>query len=201
MIRSVTGSTGPLLIIAGLSLDSGWALSGAAFDRLLAMLADDRDVAAAAYGQLRLRIVGLQRWWGSLDPETLADVTLDRAARKLQEGAPVERDDFGAYVRGVARLVFYEAARQPGTVPIVHEPVAEATADSDARLDSLDDCLDTLSPADRRLVLRYYDSGNQILARRHMARELGITPTALRIRTHRLRTRLEDCVMSRLQRP
>ena len=184
-----------------MSLDSGLALSGAAFERLLAILADDRDAAAAAYGQLRLRIVGLQRWWGSADPDTLADVTLDRAARKLHEGAQVARDDFGAYVRGVARLVFYEATRQPATVPIVQDPVAEETTDADARLDSLDDCLQTLSAGDRRMVLRYYDSSNQIAARRQMARELGITPTALRIRTHRLRTRLEDCVTSRLQQP
>jgi DNA-directed RNA polymerase specialized sigma24 family protein len=183
-----------------LSVDSGWTLSGAAFDRLLAMLADDRESAALAYGQLRTRTAGLMRWWGAADPETLADLALDRAARKLQEGAPVERGDFGAYVRGVARMVFYEAARVPTTIATEVEVVADEVVADPVPLDCLDECLDRLSPEDRRLVLRYYDGSNQIALRRELSRELGISPTALRIRTHRLRTRLEACVTDCVRR-
>jgi len=183
-----------------LALDSGWTLSAGAFDRLLAILDDDRDVAAEAYGQLRQRVVGLHRWWGAADPDALADLTLDRAARKLQEGAPVERQDFGAYVRGVARMVFYEAARQPAAVALEHEPAFETIAADEAPLDCLDECLNSLSADDRRLVLRYYDGANQIATRQDLARQLDISPTALRIRTHRLRVRLEACVTSCVQR-
>lgn len=183
-----------------LAVDSGWTLSSGAFDRLLAILDDDRDAAAVAYGQLRERVVGLQRWWGAADPDGLADLTLDRAARKLQEGASVERGDFGAYVRGVARMVFYEAARQPRPIGLDREPLAESRVAEQAPLDCLDDCLSTLEATDRRLVLRYYDGRDQIAERRHLAKEMGISPTALRLRTHRLRTRLEGCVTSCLKR-
>jgi len=181
------------------AVDSGWTLSGAAFEGLLAILADDRDQAAVAYGELRQRIVGLQRWWGAIDPDGLADLTLDRAARKLHEGAPVDRGDFGAYVRGVARMVFYEASRQASPLALDRDPVAEVEATNESTLQALDECLNSLSPDDRRLVLRYYDGANQIAVRQRLASELAITPTALRLRTHRLRNRLEACVTSRLQ--
>ena len=181
-------------------MESRWTLTPAAFEGLLSFLASDRDHAAAAYGELRQRIVGLHRWWGAADPETLADLTLDRAARKLQEGASVERGDFGAYVRGVARMVFFEAARQPAPLVLDREPIAEVESGNETALRALDDCLATLSPDDRRLVLRYYDGGNQIAVRQRLAGELNLTPSALRLRTHRIRLRLEDCVSSRLRR-
>ena len=175
-------------------------MSSGAFDRLLAILDDDRDAAAIAYGELRQRVAGLLRWWGADDPDELADLTLDRAARKLQEGASVERGDFGAYVRGVARMVFYEAAREPRPVGLDREPLAESVAAEQAPLDCLDQCLASLDPRDQRLVLRYYDGRDQIAERRQLARELGISQTALRLRTHRLRTRLEGCVTACLKR-
>ena len=88
-----------------------WRLTPTAFDRLLQALDSDRDRAALAYEQLRRRIVGLMRWWGALPAEELADQTLDRVARKLEEGAPIQPGSFGAYVRGVARMIFYEWSR------------------------------------------------------------------------------------------
>ena len=183
-----------------MAVDSGWTLSSGAFDRLLAILDDDRDAAAVAYGELRQRVVGLHRWWGAADPDTLADLTLDRAARKLDEGAAVERSDFGAYVRGVARMVFYEAVRQPRPVGLEREPIAELYASEQLPLDCLDQCLASLDPADRQLVLRYYDGSDHIAERKRLSREMNITPTALRLRTHRLRGRLEACVSSCLKR-
>lgn len=179
---------------------SEWLLTSGAFDRLLAILDEDRDAAAVAYGQLRQRVVGLLRWWGAADPDGLADLTLDRAARKLHEGASVERSDFGAYVRGVARMVFYEAARQPGPVGLDHEPREDTAAAEQAPLDCLDECLAALEAGDRRLVLRYYDGRDQSTERRQLAGEMGISSTALRLRTHRLRKRLEGCVSSCLKR-
>ena len=181
-------------------MESSWTLSTAAFEGLLSFLADDRDQAAVAYGELRHRIVSLHRWWGAADPDSLADLTLDRAARKLQEGASVERGDFGAYVRGIARMVFFEAARQPAPLALERDPIAETETTNEAELRALDACLGALTPDDRRLVLRYYDGASKIAARQQLARELGLTPAALRLRTHRIRARLEDCVSSRLRR-
>src|SRR4051794_15409493 len=88
-------------------------VSAEAFQRLLGALDAERDRAASAYEQLRERTIGLLRWWGAPDAEDLADLTFDRVARKLDEGAVVPQSSLGAYVRGVARMIFYEARRRP----------------------------------------------------------------------------------------
>ena len=173
-------------------------LTAQAFERLLGILDADRDRAGAAYEHLRERVAGLLHWWGSPWPLDLADETMDRVARKLQEGVEVPRERLPAYVRGVARMVFYEAARRPRedelpetldlTAPVGHEEKEES-------LRCLDRCLQTLSPADRDCVLRYYSNEeSKTNVRRALAASLGVSATALRIRTSRLRGRLETCV-------
>lgn len=177
----------------------GWSLTANALDRLLLALGSDRERAAIEYERLHERVAGLLRWWGSARADELADETLDRVARKLEEGAEIPRGSLGAYVRGVARMVFYEAARRVEADPLPDEiDITAAPADEgkERSLACLDRCLATLPPADRDCVLRYYGGGEQraIDSRRALAASLGISPTALRIRTFRLRDRLERCV-------
>jgi len=176
-----------------------WDLTADTFERLLEALDPDRERAAVAYERLRYRVIGLLRWWGSAAAEQLADDTLDRVARKLQEGAQIAPGSLGAYVRGVARLVFYESTREP-LVPLAgREPEMPAPNDASEAADCLDRCLASWGAADRDLLLRYYDAGKASDLRRQMADGLGISATALRIRTHRLRTRLERCVTTCLK--
>lgn len=177
-----------------------WKLTPAAFERLLAALDPDRERAAAAYEGLRERIIGLFRWWGASRCEDLADETLDRAARKLDEGAIVPRGSLGPYFRGIARLVFYESTREPLT-PIEDLDVATENDDRDdeTALACLDRCLAAIDDAERSLVLRYYSGAKQSIARQALADELRITLRALRIRTHRVRARLEACVTACLE--
>ncbi|MBZ5556045.1 MAG: sigma-70 family RNA polymerase sigma factor [Acidobacteriia bacterium] len=184
-------------------MSTRWTLTSNALDRLLAALDEDRDRAALAYEQLRQRIIGLLGWWGAASAEDLADETLDRVARKLEEGAVIADGSLGAYVRGVARLVFYEWTRRPRAphdVGAAGELIVAAADEPDGEdvLDNLDRCLDALSPDDRSLVLRYYGDGKAADVRRALAAELGISQTALRIRAHRLRDRLERKVIAGL---
>jgi DNA-directed RNA polymerase specialized sigma24 family protein len=171
-----------------------WRLSPAAFERLLAALDSDRDRAAASYATLRRRVAGLLEWWGAADPDTLADVTLDRVARKLEEGTTINDDSFGAYVRGVARMVFYESARERRAQRDVLPRPAGDDEEIERRHACLDRCLTALSEVERSLVLRYYEGGRKVDVRRALAHEHGLSMTALRIRLHRLRQRLEQCV-------
>jgi len=172
----------------------------AAFDRLLAALDADRDRASEAYERLRERTAGLFRWWGAADADDLADLTLDRVARRLEDGVSIAHGSFGAYVRGVARMVFYESTRRPRLHPADAWHLAPpASSDSDL-LDCLESSLAALDPFDRHLVLRYYDEGKPAEVRRRLAEELGLTIPALRIRVHRLRMRLERCVQGRRAR-
>jgi DNA-directed RNA polymerase specialized sigma24 family protein len=174
-----------------------WQLTATAFERFLRTLDPDRDRAAVAYEALRERISGLFEWWGAPRAAELADETLDRVARKVEEGAVIAEGSLGAYVRGVARLVFYESTRERTDQLSDGELAAEsASDDSEPALACLDHCLDTLPANDRTLVLRYYEGGRRADARQLLADENGVSMTALRIRTHRLRRKLEQCVTS-----
>ena len=102
-------------------------------------------------------------------------------------------------MRSVARIVYYESLRQEkreaAAAEIAPAPRAEEP-DSERSLQALDTCLETLPPEDRQLILDYHagPDGSNITARRRLAARLGLSATALRIRAHRLRTRLERCV-------
>ena len=176
-----------------------WTLTAAAFERLLKVLHPEREKAAVEYERLRDRITGLLGWWGSPRASELADETLDRVARKLDEGAEVRAGSLGAYVRGVARMVFYESSRQQQPDPLPHDLDLSAPVTDEEQGPALicfDRCLAKLSAVDRKNLLRYYDDtgGRTIEARRKLADELGISPNVLRVRMHRLRDRLEQCV-------
>jgi DNA-directed RNA polymerase specialized sigma24 family protein len=171
-----------------------WTLTADTFGRLLDALDPDRERAAIAYERLRYRIIGLLSWWGSPVPEELADATLDRVARKLQEGATIPSGSLGAYVRGVARLVFYESSRERVAPLTGDESVTVPSGDLTEAGECLDRCLASWGASDRDLLLRYYGAGKASEIRKRIADELAISTTALRIRTHRLRARLERCV-------
>jgi DNA-directed RNA polymerase specialized sigma24 family protein len=175
-------------------------LTGPAFERLLETLDNNTERAADAYRLLHERITGLLRWWGAAHPEELADETLDRVARKLDEGVTIATGALGAYVRGVARLIYYEAGRRESDA-VSLESTSELVAAPDDQqrersLTCLDRCLETLTAEDRSLVLRYYSEhgARKIDSRRQMADASGVSVNALRIRMHRIRERLERCV-------
>lgn len=139
--------------------------------------------------------------------EELADETLDRVSRKLAGGEVIRAPDIGPYVLGVGRNVLREAWAKPARevpLPDDHEPPAPAPAEDgehepDPRSSALTDCLQRLPPEHRQLLLDYYQGshGAQIPLRKSLADRLGVGKNALRIRVHRLRARLEECVRSR----
>ena len=61
-------------------------------------------------------------------------------------------------------------------------------------------CLARLPEDQRRLILRYHGEDDRIRSRQELAEELGIALNALRIRAHRVRRDLEQCVRQRLAR-
>src|SRR5436305_9402910 len=82
------------------------ALTGEAFSKLLARLDADRERAGEKYEDLRHTLIKFFEWRGAPSPEDHADETLNRIARKLDEG--VEIKSVGGYCREVARLVLLE---------------------------------------------------------------------------------------------
>ena len=174
-------------------------LSAAALAGLLARLGPDPEQAGAAYEDVRRALVAFFTWRGAFTPEECADETLDRVARRIEEGEDVR--DVPRFARGVARLVLLEHWRKPDTrraeLSEQPEPVAEPAAPDDEALHRcLDRCLGELPDEGRRLIMDYYqEAGRARIERRQaMARSLGLSEAALRNRAQRLRNRLEDCL-------
>jgi DNA-directed RNA polymerase specialized sigma24 family protein len=172
-----------------------------AFDLLLASLDPDREQAGQKYVRLRLKLVKYFEWRGAAFPDREADVTMNRVARRIEEGQAIH--SVGAYSYGVARLVFSESlkARQKEREALECAPSAEfqeteADLDAEARRACLDRCLQALPEENRALIIGYYDDekGRKIERRKRLAARLGIPLNALRIRAHRIRAGLEVCV-------
>lgn len=171
------------------------------FDGLLAALDPDREAAGRRFEDLRRRLVRFFDWRGALAPDECTDITLDRLATRIADG--VEVHALHAYTFAIARLVFLEQARRPdahavslSTVP--DDVLAASPTRPNVWGECLDRGLDALGHEQRQLILRYYahDRRDKIDDRAALARELGITVSALRNRAQRVRDRLEQMVIA-----
>jgi DNA-directed RNA polymerase specialized sigma24 family protein len=178
-------------------------LSRESLDLLLATLDPVRERAGERYEGIRSRLVRFFLCRGLAQPEELADDTIDRVCRRLVEGEEIRAVDVARYFLGVARNVAREAwdldqrRRASGaTQEMARRSLAAADEPDQGALACLEQCLETLPPEARDLVLRYYDSepSTKVERRRALASQLGIAPNALRIRLHRLRAQLERCI-------
>ncbi len=183
-----------------------WQLTAETLDGLLRFLDPDRDQAARGYERLRDKLIRLFDWRGCAFPEDLADETINRVARKLEEGTEIRSPDPYRYFAGVAHRVFCEVLRRRKKK---HAALAEIrqvdreplpAAEEEHRLSALDHCLVNLSPGERKLIMSFYQGEKQarIARRKQLASALDISINALRIRAHRLRLRLESCVRAYL---
>jgi DNA-directed RNA polymerase specialized sigma24 family protein len=175
----------------------GATLTQQAFDSLLAALDPDRERAGAQYEFVRRKLLTFFECRGSPTPEDETDETLSRVATRLSSGEAVQ--NVPAYCYGVARLVALESRRarlRPLTgleSSMMSAPVD--SAEDDDRMRCLDHCLAALPDESRLVLLGYYegDKGARIRQRQTLSEGLG-TMNALRIRVHRLRARIEECV-------
>lgn len=179
--------------------DSGLTLEE--FEALLTQLHPDREKAAEMYETIRRKLIRLFEWRGCSFPEDLADETINRAARRLAEGVELRSSDPYGYFCGVAHLLYKEtlrrASREHKALESGEWPPAsleEEDEPSDRRLECLRRCLSLLPPDQRDLVLRYHQGENNIRNRKTLSEQMGIPMNALRIRVHRVRRKLEDCV-------
>jgi DNA-directed RNA polymerase specialized sigma24 family protein len=177
-----------------------WELTASALERLLVRLDPDPTRAASAYEALRLSLTRFFDWRGAHFPDECADETLNRLARRLDEGAAVA--DIRSFALGIARLVRLEQARSPlARQDELDEqrlgPVPAADPDPEPRLhECLETCLASLPADARTLILEYYqDQRREKIDRRvRLAGQLGLSANALRSRAQRVRDRLERCV-------
>ena len=182
-----------------------WVLSQEAFDKLLLALDPDREQAGYKYEMLRQKLLKFFEWRGATAPEDHADEVLNRLARKIEHGEALR--DLSSYSVGVARMMLLEISRDKGA-SMVHEREALEQPDprshdpAGTRLACLDSCLEKLPLPNRDLIIEYYlsEERDRIERRQKLAARLGLPLNALRIRAHRIRMSLEECVTDCLLR-
>ena len=205
--RSGFGSTpwiravdAPQAVEAMESVPKKWSLTKDGFDRLLASLDPDRDVAALHYERLRVKLINYFDWRDCPSPEDHADEAINRVIRKLSEGEDFR--DIGTYVLGIARMMLLEIARGREKErlaferPVMPEPIEDVSPETDQRVSCLEKCLAALPDRSRRMIVEYYqgDGPTKIKRRKELAKQFGLELNALRIRTCRLRVKLEQCM-------
>lgn len=177
-----------------------WKLSRDAFEQLLERLGSEREAAAREYEAIRRKLIHFFDWRGALTPDIDADTTLDRVARKLQEGEAVE--NVNAYAHAVARHVWQESQRRSAKQRAALEEVARASPETAAadplalQMRCLSACLARLPEDARSLVVAYYEGDGRIHLeeRKTLADRLGLTYGTMKKRAHRARDVLRECL-------
>jgi DNA-directed RNA polymerase specialized sigma24 family protein len=194
-----------------ISRKKDWDLTGQSFGRLLEFLDADRSRAAERYEKTREKLIRFFEWKGCIPGADFADETMDRVARRIEEGIETQPENPYLYFHGVAVNLVRERWRRAATDPQPLEvltreipsvnPFDEGQRRSSEvecarRLGCLHDCLDRLTPASRELLTAYHlgESGPRIGKRQGIAQRLNVPAGALRLRVYRIRRQLERCV-------
>jgi hypothetical protein len=184
-----------------------------AMDRLLGILDSDLGAAVRKLDKTRSRLTNLFRWRGCPTPDQYAAKTIEVAARRLFECEELQlhnpslhfnrlainqshlwkellrKRDTGS-IRSVDRAP-YGVAAEPATPP----ESESGNMDRERLVQCLRACLGALEVESLELITRYHQPGEtRREARQELARSLGISQAALRIRAFRIRSDLERSV-------
>jgi DNA-directed RNA polymerase specialized sigma24 family protein len=168
-------------------------LSEESFFRLLARLNTDPMLAGEEYEKLRARLMYFFERKGCRTPAELSDETINRIARKVEEGLEIE--DIFKFSYGVARLVLLEHWRDPKREwDQIDQRLSSPKTDrefDERRLECMEKCLQALPSEERDLIVKSCVLDKK--GKEEAARSLGVTMNAFRIRVFRIRTRLHEC--------
>jgi DNA-directed RNA polymerase specialized sigma24 family protein len=169
-------------------------LNSDAFEALLRWLSPDREEAGKRYEEIRSKLIRIFACRGCGEADILADEAINRVARRVGELVTTYQGDPGLYFYGVANKIHLEQLKK--TRPPVTEWHETKEEDFEPEFECLDRCMDKLSLNNRELVLKYYDheKNAKIEQRRLLAETLNIGLNALRIRAHRIRIMLYQCI-------
>src|SRR4026207_1181025 len=181
-------------------MNKSWVLSQESFDALLNWLAPEREQAGQRYEEIRSRLIKIFTCRGCYEPEDLADETINRVTTRLQDIRDKFKGDRAKYFDGRTNKGHLEYRRKKQLQDVAVPPIDSLAVENEFRC--LEECLDNLSLENRNLVLQYYQSERKarIDQRKLLAKELGIRLNALRIRAHRIRLTLQECLQNCLDR-
>jgi DNA-directed RNA polymerase specialized sigma24 family protein len=191
--------------VQNITLKKDWSLTPTAFNGLLSWLDQGGNSEGQSYLEIRRRLVAYFDRKNCRTPDELADETMNRVARKLEELGTIETETPAKYCYVTARFVFLEDVRARAKEQELrsevfreggHSPNQANQEVHEQRMDCLRQCAEKLDRASRDLILRYYIGEEKVKIdnRRAQARTLAITMNALSIRACRIREKLELCV-------
>jgi DNA-directed RNA polymerase specialized sigma24 family protein len=177
-----------------------WILTQELFEELLSWLNADREQAGQDYEDIRRRLIKLFTCRNCHEPEDLADETINRVATKIKDIKDTYVGPRAPYFYAVANKVYREYLRRK-PVPLLPPPARDSD-EIEREYDCLEQCMERQTPANRKLVLEYYQGEKRarIDYRKNLADQYGIALNALRIRAHRIRTALQECVENCLEK-
>src|SRR6266850_5611754 len=132
-----------------------WDLSQQSFESLLHWLDSDRERAGKRYEEIRARLIKIFGSRGCAEPDFLADETINRVARRVEEIAATYVGDPALYFYGVANKIYLEQLKKQK--PLTKTPVVPAINDFEQEYVCLEDCIRHLPADSRDLVLQYYE--------------------------------------------
>jgi RNA polymerase sigma factor (sigma-70 family) len=181
---------------------SKWVLTQSAFERLLNWLDENSESGGQRYVEIRRRLFQYFDRKNCSSPLELADETLNRVARRLEEEGDIPGSTPSQFCFNTARYIFLESLRKRQHHQSLHEGLAASSdfqkdaEEEQHRSDCLEQCLQKLDPQDQTLILSYYQGEriSRIENRKTMAVKLGVSINALSIRACRIRIKLESCI-------
>lgn len=188
------------------------ALTGERFSALLERIDPDPSRAAEKVLRLRRRLDAYFRYNHCSFTDELVDRALDILATRLSNTAveSVER-----YLMAIAQNLVRKAWARRRRLPLALDEVSDRPAPASDPLRSVEEsetrrlragclqqCLDRLPDRSRQLFLdcQTGDKSERAEHKHRWAERLGLSPVALRVRLHRIRSSLEVCVTDCLRK-
>lgn len=161
------------------------------FDELFKMLEPEAASMESRFSQCRRKLFKFFVWRRCEDPESLADETIVRLLKNVNNGQQISSQRPYSYVYGIASNVFQEylRVRRKNVVVTDLSHVADRafTPDEDG-CGPL--CLKKLDPEKRELLVHYYLDNED---RDKIAEEQVSSINALRLKIHRIKQELRRC--------
>ena len=175
-------------------------LSPENFERLLNWLHPNREEAGQEYQRIRALLIKKFQSHSCHFPDKLADVTMDRVAKKL---TPARVENWvGDKEPYFYRVAYYILLEDRDNLPEMQIPEdfevtkPDDKEDLEPKLRCLEKCLSELPNAKRELIVKYYQGKRsvKIKNREELARDLNVNLPGLRVRALRIRKELRACI-------
>lgn len=163
-------------------------------EKLLAWFDSDRENAAVKFQSTNARLIRVFASRGCVDADSLADEVMNRVAVRIDTVITKYPDAVRCCLAFIDN-VYHEWYRDQSTKANAKPPPSPRPSEVLEREDEcLKQCLGTVTRPDQDLFERYFQSEKRIESRKKLASELTLTANALRIRAHKIRKKLHQCL-------